>query len=328
VTTSRSTKHDRDTMEKGYAVRRAIHAGSWYESSERELDAVLTRNLQAVVDPPCLGTVRGLVGPHAGYSYSGPTAAYAYHHLTQALRSEGAVVDTILVLHPSHHVHLDGCALSGASNLATPLGNLTVSTDLRDELWKTNEFTMMDQETDENEHSGELHYPYIAKSMRDAGAFDRVRVLPIMIGGINTKKEEHFGSVLKEIIARPNIITIVSTDFCHWGKRFRYQPTPAGDDAKKEQAIFEHISELDHAGMNHVELQQPGAFATYLKTTQNTICGRHPLTVWLYAIAQNKNEGTESLDVKFVRYAQSSQVRSMRDSSVSYASAVATKTAS
>jgi AmmeMemoRadiSam system protein B len=317
-------------MEKGYAVRRAKHAGSWYEGTERELDTVLTRNLQDVKDPPCLGTLRGLVGPHAGYSYSGPTAAYAYHHLTQALRgtsdgTDDVAIDTILVLHPSHHVHLDGCALSGANSIETPLGNLTVSTDLREELRKTKEFSMMDQETDESEHSGELHYPYIAKSMRDADAFDRIRVLPIMIGGISTKKEEHFGAVLKDIIARPNIITIVSTDFCHWGKRFRYQPTASGDDAKKQQPIFEHISELDHAGMNHVELQQPGAFAAYLKTTQNTICGRHPLTVWLYAISQNKNEGSESLNVIFVRYAQSSEVRSMRDSSVSYASAVATK---
>jgi len=180
---------------------------------------------------------------------------------------------------------------------------------------------MMDQETDENEHSGELHYPYIAKAMKDADAFDRIRVLPIMVGGINTKKEEHFGTLLKDIIVRPNIITIASTDFCHWGKRFQYQPT----DGDKKQPIFEHISELDHAGMTHIELQQPGAFATYLKRTQNTICGRHPLAVWLYAISQNKKDGKECLNVKFVRYAQSSQVRSMRDSSVSYASAVATK---
>lgn len=80
---------------------------------------------------------------------------------------------------------------------------------------------------------------------------------------------------------------------------------------------------MDQASMEHIELQEPGAFATYLKQTSNTICGRHPLGVWLQAAKYNKETGVERLDVKFVRYAQSSQVRSKHDSSVSYASAVA-----
>jgi AmmeMemoRadiSam system protein B len=305
-----------------YQVRRALHAGSWYEESGSKLDAVLTQNLSEVSDGLVTGPVRGLVGPHAGYAYSGPTAAYAYKSLTNALRNQ-TDVDTILVLHPSHHVYLDGCAISGAGSIETPLGNLQIASKLRNELWITKEFTVMDQDTDEKEHSGELHYPYIAKSLKDAGVFERIRVLPIMVGGINTSKEEHFGTVLKELIARPNVITIVSTDFCHWGKRFSYQSTPDGGPSKTP--IFEHISELDHVGMNHIEMQNPGAFAEYFRETKNTVCGRHPLAVWLHAISQNKESGFEKLDVKFIRYAQSSRVRSMHDSSVSYASAVATK---
>lgn len=75
--------------------------------------------------------------------------------------------------------------------------------------------------------------------------------------------------------------------------------------------------------MEHIELQQPGAFATYLKQTSNTICGRHPIGVWLHAVKHNNDTGVEILDIKFVRYAQSSKARSVHDSSVSYASAVA-----
>jgi MEMO1 family protein len=322
-----------------YPLRRAHHAGSWYDESKVGLEQVLTKNLAAVVVPPSdntadgsrgmVGVVRGLVGPHAGYAYSGPTAAYAYQHLTASLirnshpNQDGGVVvvDTILVLHPSHHVYLDGCALSGAEHIETPLGNLSVAWELRKELWTTKQFTLMNQDTDEREHSGELHYPYIAKSLQDAGLFEQIRVLPIMVGGISHSKEEHFGTVLKEIIARPNVITIVSTDFCHWGKRFRYQPIPSEGIAKKP--IFQHISDLDHEGMKHIEMQEPGAFAKYFQQTKNTVCGRHPLAVWLHAISQNKESNVETLDVKFVRYAQSSEVRSMNDSSVSYASAIA-----
>ena len=146
-----------------------------------------------------------------------------------------------------------------------------------------------------------------------------------MVGGISNSNEEHFGTVFKEIIARQNVITIVSTDFCHWGKRFRYQPIPSEGTATKP--IFQHISDLDHEGMKHIEMQEPGAFAKYFQQTRNTVCGRHPLAVWLHAISQNKESNVETLDVKFVRYAQSSEVRSMNDSSVSYASAIATRIA-
>lgn len=77
--------------------------------------------------------------------------------------------------------------------------------------------------------------------------------------------------------------------------------------------------------MDLIELQRPGAFADYLREYANTICGRHPIAVWLNAVVTNSENGKGELDVRFVRYAQSSRVRSGKDndSSVSYASAVA-----
>jgi AmmeMemoRadiSam system protein B len=74
-------------------------------------------------------------------------------------------------------------------------------------------------------------------------------------------------------------------------------------------------------------LQQPGAFAKYLQETKNTVCGRHAVAVWMRAVeAKQGQDGSGNLQVKFVRYAQSSSVQSMNDSSVSYAAAVATTT--
>jgi AmmeMemoRadiSam system protein B len=306
--------------ESYYSVRRAHHAGSWYEESQAQLEATLQKNLDQA-DVPSLQVdekLRALIGPHAGYSYSGPTAAYAYKYLSQALQNQ-TEVDTILVLHPSHHVYLEGCALTGALRLETPIGDLVVAKDLRQELFKTKEFSVMEQSVDESEHSGELHYPYIAKSLVDANALNRVEVLPIMIGSISTATERHYGTVLKEVIARPNVITIISSDFCHWGSRFRYQPI-----SDRSIPIYDYISELDHDGMKTIEMQEPGAFAKYIRETKNTVCGRHPIAVWLNAIASNKEGGIEVLEIKFVRYAQSSQAISTRDSSVSYASAIAT----
>lgn len=61
-------------------------------------------------------------------------------------------------------------------------------------------------------------------------------------------------------------------------------------------------------------------------TTQNTICGRNPITV-LLSLLQYEYSGkaeADSVRFNFVRYEQSSQCTSGRDSSVSYVSGVLT----
>lgn len=308
--------------------RRAHHAGSWYPDDSKELDSQLGKFMgDAGKETPGNdgNFLRGIICPHAGYSYSGPTAGYSYHYLKKELVASN--ITKILILHPSHHVYLDGCAVSGGSILETPIGNLSVDDALREEILGLGsdglKFEVMKQAVDEHEHSGEMQYPFIAKVLSDTEKLDAVQVLPIMCGSISSAKEESFGKLLAPIIARPNVLCVISTDFCHWGSRFQYSPVP-GKSSSKE--IYEYIRELDNEGMKHIELNDPGAFSLYLKQTRNTICGRHAIGVWLNAVNANTKSSTECLDISFVKYAQSSAVRSTRDSSVSYASAVARRT--
>ena len=73
---------------------------------------------------------------HAGYSYSGPAAAWAYKSidttgmwvLSDYLGSRHSLMGNlrkrVFVLGPSHHVYLNGCALSKCKTYATPIGDL------------------------------------------------------------------------------------------------------------------------------------------------------------------------------------------------------------
>lgn len=63
------------------------------------------------------------------------------------------------------------------------------------------------------------------------------------------------------------------------------------------------------------------AFAAYLSRTKNTICGRHPIGVLLGALAALEREQAKKAEVQWVRYEQSNECLTVRDSSVSYASA-------
>ena len=314
--------------------RRAYHAGSWYDSDKSTLDATLSRFLADASknkipskSTAMEGIPRACICPHAGFSYSGPTAAYSYLALKEALQ-RNSPIRTIVVLHPSHHVYLESCALSGASTIETPLMNLAVDDVLREKLLSTGKFELMNQRVDEHEHSGEMQYPFIAKILLSVSPKEQIKVLPIMVGSIRASKEESYGKLIASYLADESVFTVISSDFCHYGSRFSYTPKPTPSEASEQgiNELFEYIEYLDRKGMDLIELQRPGAFADYFRQYSNTICGRHPIAVWLNCVVTNRENGVEELDVRFIRYAQSSQVKSSNDSSVSYASAVARTT--
>lgn len=95
------------------------------------------------------------------------------------------------------------------------------------------------------------------------------------------------------------------------------------------------IEKLDRLGMRCCELggeggKGPGeaheSFKEYLKKTKNTVCGRHPIGVLLGGLSALEKEEKEgmSIGLEWKRYEQSGKVKSLRESSVSYASAVVT----
>lgn len=125
------------------------------------------------------------------------------------------------------------------------------------------------------------------------------------------------------------------------GTRFSYtfyypQPLPNiaggirlsrdGPRPSAEYPIHQSISALDHEAMEILTLPPSKAsqvhheFEKYLVRTKNTICGRHPIGVLLGALT-GLEKGGRSVEIKWVRYEQSSKCSSVRDSSVSYASA-------
>lgn len=51
---------------------------------------------------------------------------------------------------------------------------------------------------------------------------------------------------------------------------------------KKHGAIYKSIESLDKMGMDIIETGDPDAFKQYLSEYENTICGRHPISVFLH----------------------------------------------
>ena len=130
----------------------------------------------------------------------------------------------MFILGPSHHAHLRKCSLSGFDSLITPLGNLKIDDTIRDELLQTDLFDITPSAVDEDEHSIEMHLSFLFKAMEESAHYT---VIPIMVDALTPSQLESTSTVLAKYVDEPGNIFILSSDFCHWGKRFQYQPYDA-----------------------------------------------------------------------------------------------------
>lgn len=249
------------------------------------------------------------MAPHAGYNYSGKCAAYAYGAV------DATDLERVVLLGPSHNVAFDKCAVP-ASNVAeysTPLGNLQLDTNAIEALKRQPSFTTLAMQTDEEEHSLELHLPFIKYTL-DLCHNTSARLLPIMVGHISSKDESRVAKLLEKYLSDPKSLVIISTDFCHWGKRFSF----FWHDDQRFKSIAESVEALDSLAMDIMRKQDPSAFAEYLRTYKSTICGKHPLAILLHCLSTTNS----SFKVRIANYDRSNTPQSYEDSSVSYVAAL------
>ncbi len=207
------------------------------------------------------------------------------------------------------------------------------------ELEATGRFSQMDLGTDEDEHSIEMHLPYIRKVFEKKA----IKIVPILVGRLSEASQDLYGKLLAPYLANPKKFFVISSDFCHWGQRFQYTYYRPSADADPQflkssfkaqagnAAIWESIRDLDAEGIDAIShgptskrsaRQAVRDFRRYLDTTRNTVCGAMPIAVLLSTLAALEGqEGAKLTECRFTRYEQSSQCITIRDSSVSYASA-------
>jgi Memo-like protein len=95
--------------------------------------------------------------------------------------------------------------------------------------------------------------------------------------------------------------------------------------------IYESIAHADRARVYAITTGEYAQFLRILQDTGNTLCGRHPIRVFMTGLKEverlAKGQGNElkagRRRFRFTRYERSNDVESVRDSSVSYASAFA-----
>lgn len=46
--------------------------------------------------------------------------------------------------------------------------------------------------------------------------------MPVLVGSLSPEREASYGRIFARYLAEPQNLFIISSDFCHWGQRFRY----------------------------------------------------------------------------------------------------------
>jgi len=189
-------------------IRPSPIAGTWYPGNPEMLRAEVSGFIDKVESPKPEGKIVGIIVPHAGYKYSGPTAGYAYKCIS------GMSFDHVVVVSPLHEYLPYPFLTSAHEKYATPLGTVKVDQASLDELnhslFKRSGVKMVSISND-HEHSLEIQLPFLQCTL--ASAFE---LIPLMIRETRPSALQHFGECLAEVVKGKNVLLVASTDLSHF----------------------------------------------------------------------------------------------------------------
>ncbi len=190
----------------GPARRAPAVAGRFYPADATALDRLVRAELAAVTVPPHEALAPAYVVPHAGYRYSGPTAARVYARL----RAHAGTVRRVLLIGPAHHVPLRGAAVPTTGRWGTPLGDVTIDLPGARRLVDAG-LAVADDTPLAPEHSLEVQLPFLQRCLPEG-----VPVLPVAIG--QSTVESTVGLLVAALAGPDGAGTVVlcSTDLSHY----------------------------------------------------------------------------------------------------------------
>lgn len=257
-------------------LREPAVAGLFYPAEKDALARAIDGYLAAATDQH-LAAVRAIVVPHAGYQYSGPTAACAYRQVA------GRDFKTVIILAPSHYALFRGASVSGADEVSTPLGRVPIAALAKElarhkpfvaeepcRVQRPSWFRQSSRRAPESgadtahtwEHSDEVQVPFLQRALK------RFDIVPVVLGEVEPAE---VARVLADRIDDQTLL-VASSDLSH------YHP-------------YERARELDRKCVDAICRLDIGAME------DQEACGKVPIMVLLH-IARQKGWTARMLDYR------------------------------
>ena len=243
--------------------------------------------------PELDGDVIAVIAPHAGHTYSGAVAGYAF----AALR--GREPDLVAVIAPMHHPYREPLITSAHDAYSTPLGDISVDKNALGKLGivlKSEVGFGLSPIQRDPEHSLEIELPFLQRALSS-----KWKLLPVMVRAREPRVSEGLGKALAQVLRDKNFVMVASTDLSHF---------------------YNHQTALtyDRAMLNEIEAFNPDGAFDLERAGKGFACGLGALTAVMWA---SRELGADQ--VKVLRHATSANVTGDYSSVVGYGAAAILK---
>ncbi len=237
-------------------IRTPAVAGMFYPAEPEPLTGMVHEFLNV---PHGSGPApKAIIAPHAGYVYSGPIAGTAYAQL------EGArsIIRRVVLLGPSHRVHVRGLAAPESDTFAMPFGDVPVDRAAIDGLADLPQVTL-NEEAHAPEHGLEVHLPFLQLTL------DEFSIVPFVVGDATP---EEVAEVIARLWGGPETLIVISSDLSHYHD-------------------YDTARRMDEATSKAIETLRPEDIGP------EQACGRIPIQ-GLLIVAREKGLRAEILDLR------------------------------
>lgn len=265
-------------------------AGQFYPQDKNTLSSEIDNLMDRAAPPEIKGDIFCLISPHAGYEFSGPTAAFGYKVI------KDKPYKTVVILAPSHYLAFNKVSVYPEGKFRTPLGDIEIDAQFARQVINPSQSIDFIPQAFEQEHSLEAQLPFLQKVLPD------FKIVPIIIGDCAYEVLDSLADNLaKAIGSRRDLLLVASTDLAH---SYDYQET----------------REVDRRTLSYLEAMSAKDIYEGLKKGAIQMCGGLPVVT---AIIAAKKIGRATFNL--LSYTNSGVVTGNRQKgvwTVGYASAI------
>jgi hypothetical protein len=194
--------------------------------------------------PPAPATV--LIGPHAGYVYSGAILGRTYARVR--------VPEHVIIMCPNHTGIGARRSLWSGGPWTTPAGEVPIDEALAQRCCDEAGLEP-DLAAHRSEHAIEVHLPFIRASNPDA------RIVPIVLAGLDVAACRAVGEGLARAVRQTegDVLIVASTDMSHY--------LPANEAEARDRLALARIEAMDPEGLHATVREHDISMCGYIPTT-------------------------------------------------------------
>ena len=205
-------------------IRHQQVAGYFYPAEKEKLENDISLLLNVAKPEKSFNKIFGIVSPHAGYVYSGKTAAYVYNLI------KDKSYKTVIVISPSHAEYFPGICIYDGDAYETPLGIVEIDQNITDKLTENSKLVFRGIQGHKREHALEVQIPFLQSVLKD------FKIVPIVMGDQSKMFVDHLAEKISKVVDEETL-TVASSDMSHF-----YDSSEAN---RLDSVVEQRINEFD-----------------------------------------------------------------------------------